>query len=137
MHWSVKQSKIAVVDEISLDGLVFFGRHGANPEETALGQRFRVDVTVRLDFSAAARSDDLADTVSYSAIYKLVRREVEGEPSKLLEHLAGRITRAVLAHDARITEARVRVSKISPPLKGSATGEAAAAMRRGREWLDE
>src|SRR5437016_883238 len=111
------------MDEIMLKGLVFFGTHGANPEETELGQRFGVDLAIRLDLSRAAATDDLADTVSYSAIYKLVRAEMEGEPSNLLEHLAGRLLSKVLAHDSRILEADVTVSKLQPPLKGSTAGE--------------
>lgn len=120
--------------EVRLSGLVFFGRHGANPEETVLGQRFGVNLSYWLDLSRAATTDQLDDTVSYAAIYKLVRAEVEGEgePSKLLEHLAGRILERVLAHDERIARARVEVSKPSPPLKGSTTGEVSVVLERGR-----
>jgi dihydroneopterin aldolase len=112
--------------------MVFFGTHGANPEETSLGQRFRVDLSFWLDISRAARTDSLEDTVSYSTIYKLVRAEVEGDPSKLLEHLAGRILDRVLQFDARIVRARVEVGKPSPPLKGSATAEVSVVLERGR-----
>ena len=104
------------MDEIALTGMVFFGTHGVNPEERTLGQRFGLDLTLHLDLTAASELDDLADTVSYSAIYKLVKREMEGEPKNSLEHLAGRIARAVLAHDQRIEQVRVKVSKLSPPL---------------------
>jgi 7,8-dihydroneopterin aldolase/epimerase/oxygenase len=124
------------MDEITLKGLVFYGMHGLNPDERDLGQRFGVDLTVWLDLSAAARSDDLADSVSYSALFKLVRAEVEGEPSRLLEHLAGRILRMALGHDPRVERARVTVSKKSPPLKGSAVGEAAVSLERDRSWLE-
>ena len=120
------------MDEIELRGLVFFGRHGVNPEETELGQRFSVDLTIWLDLSSAAGSDDLNDTVSYSALYKLIRAEVEGTPSKLIEHVAGRILAKVLAHDRRISKARVAVGKISPPLKGSTTGEVYVRLERER-----
>ncbi len=115
--------------------MVFFGRHGANPEETALGQRFGADLSVWLDLDQSTRSDDLDDTVSYSSLYKLVRAEIEGEPSKLLEHLAGRILRKVLTSDPRIQRARVTVVKLNPPLKGSATGEAAVTLERDHTWL--
>ena len=71
------------MDEIELAGLTFFGTHGVNAEETELGQRFGLDLTLWLDTRKAAESDAIGDTVSYSAIYKLVRREMEGEPSKL------------------------------------------------------
>src|SRR6476646_609588 len=54
------------MDEIILRSMVFFGTHGVTPDETAIGQRFGVDVTLRLDLEAAGQSDDLADSVSYS-----------------------------------------------------------------------
>lgn len=120
------------IGEIRLSNMVFFGTHGANPEETALGQRFSVDLSFWLDISRASRTDSLEDTVSYSAIYKLVRAEVEGEPSKLLEHLAGRILDRVLQFDPRIVRARVEVGKPSPPLKGSATAEVSVLLERTR-----
>ena len=126
------EDKVGSLDEIALRDMVFFGRHGANPEEAVLGQRFGVELRLWLDLSRPAATDDLADTVSYSGIYKLVRAEVEGEPSKLLEHLAGRIIERVLAHDERIARARVEVTKLNPPLKGSATGHVSVSLERSR-----
>ena len=87
------------MDEISLRGLTFFGRHGVNAEETSLGQRFGVDVTFWMDLTKAAATDRIEDTVSYSAIFKLIRREVEGVPSNLLEHLAGRLVDRIMSQD--------------------------------------
>src|SRR3954452_13554493 len=125
------------MDEIILSGLVFFGTHGVNPEETSLGQRFSVDLTLSVDLERAGQSDDLADTVSYSMIYKLVRAEVEGAPSKLIEHLAARVLRTVLRHDRRIVTAEVIVAKLNPPLKGNTTGQVGVSMRRDRSWASE
>jgi dihydroneopterin aldolase len=123
------------MDEIDLSGMIFYGTHGVNQEETELGQRFGVDLAIWLDLRKASITDDLNDTVSYSALYKLVRAEVEGQPSRLLEHLAWRIARLALAHDSRIERVKVRVSKLSPPLKGSATGEVAVSLARSRADL--
>jgi dihydroneopterin aldolase len=120
------------MDEIRLTGLTFYGFHGANSEETTLGQRFVVDASLWLDLTLAAESDDLADTVSYSTAYKLIRREVEGNPSKLLEHLAGRIAGTLLTLDERIDRVRVCVTKPAPPLKGNVTGEAGVCIERSR-----
>ncbi|SRR6266566_2822865 len=120
------------MDEIALTGMTFFGRHGVNTEERELGQRFGVDLSLWLDLGKAASSDDIADTVSYSAVYKLVRREMEGEPSQLLEHIAGRVARVVLSYDPRIERVRVKICKLSPPLQGSATGEVSVTLLRSR-----
>lgn len=115
-----------------MTNMVFFGTHGVNDEETKLGQRFRVELSVWLDLSRAANTDNVENTVSYAGLYKLVRAEVEGTPSKLLEHLAGRILDAVLLHDSRIVRARVEVGKPSPPLKGSTSVEVAVVIERSR-----
>src|SRR5215212_3493863 len=120
-------------DKILLRGLVFFGFHGVNPEEQALGQRFRVDVTLWANLALAAASDAVVDTISYATVYKRVRALVEGPPSALLEHLAGRICADLLALDPRIERVCVRVTKLTPPLKGSATGTAGVELIRSRE----
>ena len=109
------------MDKIVLRGLTFYGFHGVNPEEQALGQRFRVDVTLWADLTPAAASDAVADTVSYATVYKRVRALVEGPPSALLEQL-----------DPRIARVRVRVTKLQPPLKSAATGTAGVELMRGR-----
>lgn len=57
-------------DRILLRGLVFHGYHGVLPEEQVLGQKFVVDASLSADLAAAGRSDDLADTVSYAAVYE-------------------------------------------------------------------
>ena len=132
MRGSVKPRTIVCMDEIMLRGLVFFGRHGVNPEETELGQRFGVDLTVRLDLAEATSSDELDDTVSYSDLYKLVRDEMEGSPSRLIEHLAGRLLNKVLAFDPRIQEAEVTVVKLHPPMKGITAGDVAVHLTRRR-----
>jgi 7,8-dihydroneopterin aldolase/epimerase/oxygenase len=102
-------------DRVVLRGLHFYGYHGVNPEEQKLGQRFRVDLTVWADLSRAAASDDLADTISYAEVYEAARAVMEGAPSRLLEHAAGRIGGALL-RDARVERARVRILKLGPPI---------------------
>jgi dihydroneopterin aldolase len=124
-------------DEIRLEGLRFFGRHGVNEEETRLGQRFGVDLTVWADLDSAAGSDEVGDTISYAALYKLVRTEVEGEPSRLLEHLAGRILRAALLSDRRLLTCKVKITKLAPPIAGITAGEASVTLERGRDWASK
>ena len=110
-------------DRILLRGLVFYGYHGVNPEEQKLGQRFRVDLALWADLQAAAASDALDDTISYATVYEQVRAILEGPPSRLLEHVAGRVGRALLA-DPRVARVRVRILKLDPPIPTMATGQA-------------
>jgi 7,8-dihydroneopterin aldolase/epimerase/oxygenase len=98
-------------DRIKLEGMCFFGYHGTLAEERSLGQPFVIDIELHCDLRAAGRSDDLAQTVDYSEVYRLARAIVEGEPVNLTETLAERIAAAVLEHHSCVEAVRVRVAK--------------------------
>lgn len=120
---------LASLDQIALSGAVFYGYHGVNAAEKELGQRFVVDLTVWADLRRAGESDDLTHTINYSALYKTVRAVVEGDSCDLLEAVATRIARAVLA-DFPVAAARVTFTKPNPPLKGSSVGTASVTITR-------
>lgn len=104
------------MDRLLLEGMTFFGRHGALPAERELGARFSVDVELLADLRRAGRTDRLQDTVDYSKVYELVREVVEGEPCQLLEAVAERIASRLTDLD-RVDRVTVRVRK-RPPLEG-------------------
>ncbi len=120
-------------DRISLAGMMFFAYHGARPEERTLGQRFVVDLDAWADLRAAGRSDALADTVSYSRIYRVVRDVMADEPANLLESLGERIAARVLAQFQPVSRVRVRVAKPAVAIAGSILREAAVTVDRARE----
>ena len=119
-------------DEILLEGMRFYAYHGVNPEERALGQRFTVDVTLTTDLRRAGQSDELGDTVSYSAVYKAVRRIVEGEPRNLIEAVAEAIATEILASFPPVQRVSVTVRKPEVPMKGSMLDAAAVRILRAR-----
>ncbi len=86
-------------DHIALKGLRVRGFHGVLPSERVTGQDFVVDVCLEVDVRDAAASDDLADTVDYSALAEDLAAVIEGEPVDLLETLATRLAAACLALD--------------------------------------
>jgi 7,8-dihydroneopterin aldolase/epimerase/oxygenase len=98
-------------DRIILEGMIFFGYHGTRPEETTLGQRFVVDLSLHLDLRAAGERDDLNATVDYSLVHAQARAIVEGPPLKLTETVAERIATAVLAEHPLVEAIQVRVRK--------------------------
>lgn len=87
-------------DRIELRGLRVLGRHGVLDEERERAQPFEVDLDLELDLRPAGRTDALLDTVDYGAVAESVARLVEGEHSDLLEHLADRIARTLMATTA-------------------------------------
>lgn len=104
-----------MTDTVTLTGLRGRGRHGWFDYEQAEGQEFVVDVELSFDTSAAAASDDLADTVDYGSIGTSVVGVVEGEPVRLIETLVQRIADVCLA-DERVQQVRVTVHKPQAPL---------------------
>jgi dihydroneopterin aldolase len=119
-------------DEILLEGMRFYAYHGANPEEQALGQRFLVDVALAVDLRLAGQSDDLMNTVSYSAVFKVVRGIVEGEPRQLIEAVAEDIAAAILTQFPRVASLTVTVRKPEAPMKGSMLDAAGVRITRSR-----
>ena len=82
-------------DRIRLDGMAFYGFHGVDPAEKALGQRFIVDLAVERDLRKPGRTDSVSDTVSYATLFKLTRAVVEGPSRDLIEAVAEGIAEAV------------------------------------------
>ncbi|WP_322410781.1 dihydroneopterin aldolase [Microbacterium invictum] len=102
-------------DTIALTGLRVFGYHGVYDDERQDGQDFVVDLDLTLDTRPAAASDDVADTVHYGEVAEEVAAIVAGDPVNLLETLADRIGRAVLARP-RVSAVRVTVHKPQAPI---------------------
>lgn len=119
------------MDNVVLEGMLFYGYHGVNPEERSLGQRFLVDVSLTTDLRAAGRSDELADTVNYSAVYKRVRSIVEGTPRHLIEAVAEEIATALLIEFA-VNSVTVAVQKPEVALRGAVLRSAGVRIVRSQ-----
>jgi dihydroneopterin aldolase len=102
-------------DAIVLTGIRALGAHGVLPEEQARPQPFEVDLELRLDLSAAGRSDTLSDTIDYDDLAARVVGIVEKGGCQLLEALAARIADAARA-DPRVRSVAVTVKKLRPPV---------------------
>jgi len=107
-----------VSDQITLRGMRFLGHHGVSLAERMEPQPFEVDVILTVDLSAAAASDELADTVDYSAIFELVRGIVEEGSFRLIEALGGAIA-AKIVDTFTLEEVEVAVRKPKAPLPGA------------------
>ncbi|WP_405133791.1 dihydroneopterin aldolase [Nocardia sp. NBC_01388] len=102
-------------DRIELRGLRVFGHHGVFDFEKRDGQEFLVDVTLWTDFTAAVKSDDVADTVHYGELADQVVRIVSGEPRDLIETVVSEIADEVM-NDPRIQAVEVVLHKPSAPI---------------------
>jgi dihydroneopterin aldolase len=103
------------LDRIALHGLRARGHHGVYDFERQQGQEFAVDVVLEIDLSAAAVSDEVADTVHYGELADRIVSIVSGPPVNLIEALAQRLADACLA-DPRVSAVEVTVHKPSAPI---------------------
>ena len=107
-----------MTDELSVLGIECFGHHGVFDAERRDGQTFVVDLTLGVDTSTAAASDDLRDTVDYGSLVASVQAAVETDPVDLIETLAQRIAGVCLL-DNRVEWARVTVHKPDAPIRAT------------------
>ena len=75
---------------IEINGLRLFARHGVFEEERINGNTFELTVHLCYPIENAMQSDNVADTLNYAEAIEIIRKEME-IPSRLLEHVVGRI----------------------------------------------
>lgn len=102
---------------VALEGLEFHAFHGVYPHERESGNWFEVDIAVETDFSSAAFQDDLAGTVNYETLFRIVKEEMD-KPSKLLEKVAGKIIEDILDELPVVQSVDIKISKVNPPIGG-------------------
>jgi dihydroneopterin aldolase len=105
------------MDTMTLKAMRFFGYHGVYAEENKLGQKFEVELELKLDLSRAAAEDDLDATINYAELHAVTKEIVEGPPFKLIEALAGAIATRLLQSYTSLNEVTVRVTKPNPPFE--------------------
>lgn len=103
-------------DLILIDGLEFYGYHGASDQEQTVGHRYQVDVQLAVDTRPAGESDRLSDTVSYSRVAKRLLEVGTQEQYRLLEALAARMAAVVFTDFAPVQGVTLRVRKMVPPM---------------------
>ena len=108
-----------MIGKVELEGLEFHAFHGLYPHERVSGNCFEVDIAVETDFSVAATTDELAGTVNYEVLFRIVKDEMD-KPSKLLETVAEKIVNDVLSELPAALTVNLKISKVNPPIGGKA-----------------
>lgn len=107
---------LARADAIHIDGLEVFANHGVYPEETALGQKFVVSLTLYTDLSRAGATDDLDASIDYGKVCHVVDAYLRTHACKLIEAAAEGVAAHVLATWPALMAVRVRLEKPWAPI---------------------
>ena len=102
-------------DSITISGLRVLTKVGATEEERRVPQTVLIDLVIEGDLAAAAKSDDLDDTVDYARVAETVGEFVRSSEMKLLEALAGAVAERVCAFP-RVERVSVAITKEAPPI---------------------
>ena len=95
-------NKVVFIDEVR-----FHAFHGVMPQERAVGADFTVSLRVEYDFTKAAVSDDLADTISYADLFHV---------------MAARIVKAIASKWPQVQCVDIRLRKDNPPMGADCKG---------------
>ncbi len=110
-----------MTSKILLENLKIYAYHGVFPEEKIIGTDYILNVEIHTDLGKASKTDNLKDTINYSDINDIIHHEM-GIPSKLLEHVIGRIFTKLENTFPQITFVRVKLTKTNPPMQGEMDG---------------
>ena len=102
---------------ISINNMRFYAHHGCFDEERKIGTWFTVDASFEYDATQAIATDDVQQAVNYASVYQLIEAEM-GIPSHLIETVAARIKNRLSTAFPQMTEIRIRLSKLHPPIGG-------------------
>jgi 7,8-dihydroneopterin aldolase/epimerase/oxygenase len=103
-------------DRIFISGLSLHAYHGVMVHEAKVGQTFTLDLELEIDLSTAARSDKVADTVSYDKVAACAAQAFGAQRFRLIEAAAAKVADAILAAFPRVLTVKVTIHKPHAPI---------------------
>lgn len=100
---------------ILLENIIFYAYHGVLKQETTVGNTYTVNLKLATDMSKAFETDSINDTISYAAVYDVVKNEMS-IPSQLIEHVANRIVQSLKKTFPEVSGIELKLSKRNPPM---------------------
>jgi dihydroneopterin aldolase len=120
--------------QIEVNGIQLYAFHGCLEEEGRIGGHYIVDVSLTTDFTSAALSDNLTQTVDYVDINRIVSEEMAIR-SKLIEHVGQRISRRIYQELKAIEKLKVKITKLCPPINGDVQNVAIIIKSNASDFL--
>lgn len=106
---------------IFINDIILHAQHGVLPQEQLTGNDYKVSVSLDYDISKAINTDNVADTINYAEVYNVIKEEMIA-PSKLIEHVAGRIAQRLLTQYPSVAAITLSITKLNPPMGAQCQG---------------
>lgn len=105
------------MDRIKILDLEVFAKHGNNPEEKILGQKFYISVDLFCDIKNAATTDNISDTTNFSSVIKFISEFTKKNNYNLIETLAENLAQEILLCFDYIKEIELEIKKPFAPVE--------------------
>jgi len=99
---------------IELKNLRFFAFHGLYAEERKTGNEFEINLSVSFQPSSGTITG-ISDTVNYSALYSLLKTEMQ-KPRHLLETFLMEVAEIIHASFPQIKKIEISITKLHVPI---------------------
>lgn len=86
----------ASYDKVQIKNLEVFANHGIFEEETKLGQKFLISLTMYLNTRCAGKTDDLENSINYGEVSSFIAAYTKEHPCKLIEAAAENLAEELL-----------------------------------------
>lgn len=106
---------------IFLNDVRLYAYHGVLEQEHRVGGEYSVSLRVHYNIYKAMETDDVSDTLNYALLLELVKREMAC-PSSLLEHVVGRIGKAIFKEFPLAESVDLTLTKLNPPMGADSAG---------------
>lgn len=107
--------------QVWLKDVKIYAYHGVLPQERVVGAYFIINIGIESDSSRAMETDELDGTISYAEVYSIIKAEMD-IPSRLIEHVAGRICRALFDRFPAAEAIHLEILKENPPMGADCRG---------------
>mgnify|MGYP006265205585 CR=1 FL=1 len=101
---------------LSVRQLAIYAHHGVFAEEKLLGQRFLLDIQLRVQAPEALISDDIVQSVSYAHVIEEAKNFFTEQVYNMIETAADRLATHLLQRFSKATSVSVTVHKPSAPI---------------------
>ena len=106
---------------IYLNEARFYAYHGVMPQENEVGTEFLVTARAAINVTAAMNHDMVEVTLDYGVLYNLIKEEM-AITSQLVEHVAGRIGKAIFDSFPQTEAVELTITKLNPPMGALCAG---------------
>ncbi len=103
-------------DQIKIQNLEVFGKHGVFPEENRLGQKFLINAVLYLPLREAGLGDELEKTADYGEIAHFMTSFMVERTFRLIEAAAEQMAEAVLLQFPMIRKITLEIQKPWAPI---------------------